>query len=135
MSQVRKQTFSTNNIFGEVVDHVIQKSLSVYHFDEIQFVSDSYINRSVKECERIRRKSSSGKCHLARISDTTPNLQQLDQFWFSTLKMNNFKLFTHQQIFNYSPSINNPIIASGYDKHRRFTVCYYIVWRRKSRCT
>ena len=80
MSQIRMTKISSTKTFGELVHANIERSLSVCSLQELHIIFDSYISRSLKECERVRRESVSGTIDLALIESSTPIPVQLQKF-------------------------------------------------------
>ena len=50
-------------------------------FEEINIVYDSYLEDSIKECERIRRRSSLEPLEFVNLNTTTTIPVQMDRFW------------------------------------------------------
>ncbi|XP_069092632.1 protein FAM200A-like [Pleurodeles waltl] len=99
--------------FREVVQIVLQTSKSVCTLQKLQFAFDSYLERSVKECERIRGMSTSGTIDLTFIKNSTPVPVQLEKFWSSAANKMNLEMLTRQNIGDASVNTEFPTIASG----------------------
>lgn len=113
MSQLRMVKISSMQNFGEVVQIVLQIPKFVCTLQELHIVFDSYLELSVKECERIRRMSTSGTIDLSCIQNSTPIPVQLDRFWSSTSNKMNLQMLTRKNIADTSVNTEYPIIASG----------------------
>ena len=82
--------------------------------EEIDLVVDSFLEDSIKECERIRRRSSCEPLEFVNLKTTTPIPVQMDRFW--ACGSNKEAILEISRDFFKSLSRNSccPIVFSGY---------------------
>ena len=86
---------------------------NVCNFNRIDIIYDSYINDSLKECERLRR-SKCEPIHLKDIQLETKLPVQLDQFWASASNKEKLQKLSTVYFKNLSKTPNLEIVVSGY---------------------
>lgn len=98
MSQVRKLNMSKIKTFGDIASTIIAMVRSQCNVDNIHVVFDSYIECSVKECERMRRSQFTQILELATINELTPIPVQMNKFWTSGTNKRNLELLVREQL-------------------------------------
>lgn len=113
MSQIRMVKMTTQKTFGQSIKTIFQKAQSLCSTEEIHIILDSYLEKSIKESERIRRASSTGNMDLVSICSETPVPVQLDKFWASSTNKQNLQNLARTEAKIYSAQIGTPIVVSG----------------------
>lgn len=113
MSQIRMVKMTTHNTFGQIIKTIFRKAQSVCSTQEIHIILDSYLDKSTKESERIRRASSSGSIDLISISSETPVPVQLEKFWASSTNKQNLQKLVSTEAKIYSSQTIMPLVVSG----------------------
>ena len=113
MSQIRMIKMTTQKTFGQSIKTVFRKAQSVCSTQEIHIVLDSYLDKSTKESERIRRTSSSVSMDLVSICSETPVPVQLEKFWASSTNKQNLQSLAITEAKMYSAQTSTPLVVSG----------------------
>ena len=86
---------------------------NVCNFNRIDIIYYSYINDSLKECERLHR-SKCEPIHLKDIQLETKLPIQLDQFWASASNKEKLQKLSRVYFKNLSKTPNLEIVVTGY---------------------
>ena len=81
MSLIRRYPTSKLKTFNDLFNIATYSILHAPCVEEIDIVYDSYLEDSIKECERIRRRSSFEPLEFVNLKITTPIPVQMDRFW------------------------------------------------------
>ena len=81
MSLIRRYPVSKLKTFDDLFRTATYSVLHAPCTEEIDIVYDSYLDDSIKECERIRRRSSCEPLEFGNMKTTTPIPVQMDRFW------------------------------------------------------
>ena len=87
MSQIRKYPTKLRN-FNELFDIAINVFTNA-SVAQIDIIYDSYLENSIKECERIRRRRDCESLEFVNLKATSPIPVQIDRFWASEKKQRN----------------------------------------------
>ena len=113
MSKMRQMPLTQFRNLGMVIEAIISSSSSLCrntHF--IHLVLDSYIEMSLKEGERLRRRDSTNGIDIIGMNRETPIPQQLDKFWSSQENKRNLQVLVRDSVRNIAYS-NAAVIASS----------------------
>ena len=81
MYLIRRYPVSKLKTFDDLFRTATYAVLHAPCTEEIDIVYDSYLEVSIKECERIRRRSSCEPLEFVNMKTTTPIPVQMDRFW------------------------------------------------------
>ena len=99
-------------MFSAYVCNMYTNACNISKCDEIHFIFDSYIPKSLKNTERYRRQDST--IELDKIDDETPMPKQLDKFWGSSKNKVLFQQYSSDVILRQACEEKNQLtIASG----------------------
>ena len=83
MSMIRRMSLSELAVFEELFTATWRKVKSIFQFQELHWIFDSYIENSIKEGERKRRLAGQS-IELVVIQEHTRIPLQRDRFWSSS---------------------------------------------------
>ena len=114
MSIIRRYPTSKLKTFSDLFKISTFSILNEKNVEEIDFVYDSYLEDSIKECERIRRRSSCETLEFVNLSIDSPLPVQMNRFWASG--HNKQAIQEISRIFFKNLSRKSPcrIVLSGY---------------------
>ena len=101
MSKVRQNNMSLFKTLGELCRSTISSSSHLCPQQLLHLVFDSYIEHSLKECERIRRTAVSPIDIIGMTADTLVPQQQ-DKFWASSVNKQNLQLLARKIVSELS---------------------------------
>ena len=81
MYLIRRYPVSKLKTFDDLFRTATYSVLHAPCTEEIGIVYDSYLEDSIQECERIRRRNSCEPLEFANMKTTTPIPVQMDRFW------------------------------------------------------
>ena len=81
MSLIRRYPTSKLKTFNGLFKIATYTILHAPCIEEIDIVYDNYVEDSIKECERIRRRSSIEPLEFVNVKTKTPIPVQMDRFW------------------------------------------------------
>ena len=98
----------------DIYSCALSSILSSVKADIVDIIYDSYLENSIKECERIRRRSKGQPLEFFGMNEGSPIPTQLDHFWDGSKNKENLQI-TSKDYFKKS-SRNKPfhIFLSGY---------------------
>ena len=82
MSQIRKYPTTKLRNFNELFDIATNVFINA-SVAQIDIIYDSYLENSIKECERIRRSRDCEPLEFVNLKATSPIPVQIDRFWAS----------------------------------------------------
>ena len=104
MSKVRQMKMDLFKTLGDLCEHTISSSLKLCPQQlMLHIVFDSYVEQSLKECERIRRTTVS-PIDIIGMSPDTLIPQQPEKFWASPLNKQNLQSLVKVVINKYNNS-------------------------------
>ena len=113
MSVVRKLSVSKYSTIKDVFESARMSITSVCSFEQLHLVYDSYLNHSLKECERLRR-SSHETLDLFDLNECSKFSVQLERFWSSSVKKEGLQKLSRQYFSKVSVEEGARILLSGY---------------------
>ncbi|KAL8620077.1 hypothetical protein ACOMHN_015359 [Nucella lapillus] len=112
MSKMRQMPLTEFSTIGAAVIKVIESSTRLCHeSDFIHLVLDSYIELSLKEGERMRRRADVTPIDIIGMNANTPIPRQLDKFWASEKNKQNLNLLVRDMVSNRAEG--NPVIIAS----------------------
>ncbi len=113
MSFMRSEVInsSTYSTFGDLINYMVNKLLTIYPNKIVHTVFDSYINGSLKGAERDRRSSS--VLELAKIDSKTKIPTQMEKFWASATNKVNFQQLFANAMLKMAKEYNVNVVISG----------------------
>ena len=115
MANVRKIKQKASSHFGEFCDSFLRFiQSSAKGASRIDFVFDSYIDKSIKNSERQRREKKS-PIEVHDVRRETPIPQEMDRFWPSIRNKAKLEFLLHQEALAYSWNELTPdVIVSNF---------------------
>ncbi|KAL8622995.1 hypothetical protein ACOMHN_027116 [Nucella lapillus] len=112
MSKMQQMPLTEFSTIGAAVIKVIESSTRLCHeSDFIHLVLDSYIELSLKEGERMRRRADVTPIDIIGMNANTPIPRQLDKFWASEKNKQNLNLLVRDMVSNRAEG--NPVIIAS----------------------
>ena len=81
-------------------------------FNQIDVVYDSYLERSIKECELMRQRSMCKPLEYMHLTEKSPIPVQIDRFWAYVSNKENLQIISRQFFQRKSTSVK--IVLNGY---------------------
>ena len=112
MAKMRQMPIGDFSTFGALIDAVIKSTINFCKEAScIHMVFDSYVELSLKECERLRR-TTVNPIDVVGMDEDTPIPHQQDKFWASEKNKQHLQLLFRQIVTN-RPTETPVIIASS----------------------
>ena len=83
MSQIRKVSLGDKKTCRDVLDSLFEQIWFACKSHQTGVIYDSYLESSIKECERIRREDSITPVEYALLTKGTNIPAEMDRFWAS----------------------------------------------------
>ena len=114
MSLIRRYPTSKLKTFNDLFNIATYSILHAPCVEEIDIVYDSYLEDSIKECERIRRRSSFEPLEFVNLKITTPIPVQMDRFWACGKNKEAIQEISRDFFKSFSSKSQHRIVLSGY---------------------
>ena len=113
MSQVRKYPTKKLGNFNELFAATSSGIMNIPEIEQIDIIYDSYLEDSIKECERIRRESECEPLEFVNLTMQSSIPVQMDRFWACGKNKENLELLPRQYFKTACKEKNLHIILSG----------------------
>ena len=114
MSTIRKVQFTKLKTFGESFECVWLMVRNICNTDEIHFVYDSYIQCSLKECERECR-TTEGTVEVINLAPETSIPVEMQRFLGSSKTKSNLQILSREHFTDKSKENSDvTVVLSGY---------------------
>ena len=114
MSLIRRYPTSKLKTFNDLFNIATYSILHAPCVEEIDIVYDGYLEDSIKECERIRRRSSFEPLEFVNLNITTPIPVQMDRFWACGKNKEAIQEISRDFFKSFSSKSQHRIVLSGY---------------------
>ena len=81
MSQIRWYPTTKLKTFNDIITVAMTTTMNAPTIEQIDIIYDSYLEDSIKECERIRRRSTCEPLEFMNLKVTSAIPVQIDRFW------------------------------------------------------
>ena len=88
MSQISKLALKKIETFGDLLTNSIEYTTSICKAETYDYVYDSFLESSLKEDERIRRRQDCKPLEFNFFTMLTPVPHQIEKFWASNKRRN-----------------------------------------------
>ena len=113
MSRIRQMPLAHFASLGAVINAIINSASSLSQkLESIHMILDSYIERSLKEGERLRRTHDIKGIDIIGMTKETPIPQQLDKFWVYECNKRNIQALCRDMACSRTKSNPNIIVSS-----------------------
>ena len=111
---IRKVQFTKLKTFGESFECVWLMVRNICNTDEIHFVYDSYIQGSLKECERERR-TTERAVEVINLAPETSIPVEMQRFWGSSKNRSNLQILSLEHFIDKSKEYSDvTVVLSDY---------------------
>ena len=93
---------------------VSNERMSVTKSHQLHIIYDSYLEESIKECERIRRRSKCDSLEFMKLNISSPVPIQMDRFWNSGKNNEKLQQLSRDYFVEFRKSNNIKTILKGY---------------------
>ena len=114
MSQIRRYPTGSLKTFQDLFEVASVEIMDKFSSKEYHIVYDSYLEASIKECERIRRRRKYEPLEFMNLSLSTPIPVQIERFWSSGRNKKKLQYLSREYYIQRSAKYNQKIILSGY---------------------
>ena len=118
MSQVRKIPDEKIKLklkkMSDIFESGLSSILSTVNVERVDIVYDSYLESSIKECERMRRRSKCQPLEFIGLTEDSPIPTQLDRFWACSKNKENLQILSRTFFKDYSRDKSMQMFLSGY---------------------
>ena len=118
MSQVRKIQDEKIKLklkkMTDIFEFGLSSILSTVNVERVDIVYDSYLDSSIKECERMRRRSKCQPLEFIGFTEDNPIPAQLDRFWACSKNKENLQILSRAFFKDYSRDKSMQMFLSGY---------------------
>ena len=113
MSLIRKMQLSKMRVFSDAFEAAWKSIVNICSFTQLDIVYDSYIEDSIKYCERQRR-SPCNPLVFVNLQQSSFIPVQIEKFWACTTNKENLQLLSREFFASKSKEKCLNIILSGY---------------------
>ena len=82
--------------------------------DTIHIVYDSYIEGSIKDCERVRRAQETEPLEFVNLMSNSPLPVQFNRFWVCSKNKENIQIISRKYFIERAAELNKNIVLSSY---------------------
>lgn len=114
MSKIRSfPNLSSFETFDRAINCALAAGRSICTRTRLHVVFDSYLESTIKACERFRRARGVGSVDLKELTSKVPVPKQLDKFWTSPSNKTKLQLLTRELAFVNPELCNIVVVLSG----------------------
>ena len=126
MSKLRQMSFVKNDSFGNFLKSCLNSTLNISEQIEcLHLVQDSYIEQSLKECERMKRSDGTHGLEIIDMSSETPVPVVPEKFWSSEENKRKIQLLfcdiVRDEVYRNQTIITSSVIIDGEVKSARYS--------------
>ena len=136
MSLIRRHPVSKLKTFQDLFTFATYSILNSPFTEEIDIVYDSYVEDSIKECERIRRSIDIEPLEFVNLRSTTAIPVQMDRFWACGSNKEALQRLSREFFTECSKKSSCLLVLSGYvSDNEGVTPCIELHQGYPQRCT